>query len=115
MPTEVSPRNSPKASTQQSPKNSQPNLKTDQSKPEKIVERFDEQKKSVVISISEETLHSKAKGGDNRSTISYNERASMVASSKMLRRVYEINESEKAIRWDAMVSNYYREGIQCFN
>jgi len=36
-------------------------------------------------------------------------------SSKLLKRVYEINDHEKVGRWEQMVNTYYREGVQCFN
>lgn len=34
-----------------------------------------------------------------------------VRSSKLLRRIYEITEPEKAGKWDQMVNSYYQEGV----
>lgn len=33
----------------------------------------------------------------------------------MLKRVYEINDLEKGIKWEQMINTYYKEGLQCFN
>ena len=41
--------------------------------------------------------------------------ANDLRSSKLLRRVYEINDHEKVQRWEQMVNTYYMEGVQCFN
>ena len=34
-----------------------------------------------------------------------------IRSSKLLKRVYEINEKEKVSRWEQMVNVYYKEGV----
>jgi hypothetical protein len=53
---------------------------------------------------------------DAKSSISHGgSTANDIRSSKLLKRVYEINEKEKVSRWEQMVNVYYKEGVQCFN
>jgi hypothetical protein len=78
------------------------------------VEQFAMEKKTVTVSISEEALL-RENIKDTRSQRSFAGGSSVAASSRILRRVYEISEHEKANKLELMINGYYREGMQCFN
>lgn len=71
-------------------------------------------KKTIIVTISNESLPKESLRADTKSQKSLAPSFSAM-SSRIMRRMYEINDTEKAIKWEQMVNNYYKEGMQGFS
>jgi hypothetical protein len=67
----------------------------------------------ITVTISQETINRENMRADTKSQRSFAPSGSVV-SSRLMRRVYEISDVEKALKWENEVNNYYKEGMQCF-